>query len=302
MTPKPDSSTSAKPLLSWQQRAAYKVSTNRRKRQKQLSQQMTALYAIIGATVVLGLIVIVINWQNAGAARAVSCEQFPQYCVPMAGGATNTAYSAFESTDARALDAEPEAVAGVVRGMTSDNVPFIGDPDAPIQFRAVANYACSHCNTYHTNDLEPFIDEFVLTGQASLDYVLVTTTAAPQYAEIAAQAAFCAGEQGAFWEMSDELFRLGRAYGAGGFTLGQIGESASNMSLNRGALESCVSSGRYIPLLLDHQRFMQDYGVSGTPALLYRYSDDEDWTRLDGAFRGYDNMAEMTRRANGTSE
>ena len=186
--------------------------------------------------------------------------------------------------------------------MTADNVPFIGDPDAPVHFRTVSNFACSHCNTYHSGDLERFIDDFVLSGQATLDFVVVTTTASPQYAEIASQAAFCAGEQGAFWEFSDELYRLGRAYGSAGFTLGQISDSADTMDLDTDALVECVSSGRYIPLILDHQRFMQDNGVSATPTLLVRYGDDSEWTRIEGLYRGYDNMAEMTRRANSTTE
>lgn len=302
MTTKTGSTEQSNGLIPWRKRATYKAAKTRKKRQQQLRDQLSMLYGLLGITVVAGIVVILINWQNAGAARSVSCAQYPEFCVPMAGGATDSAYSAFEAPDARELDQDSEGAPGVVRGMSADNVPFIGDPDAPIHFRTVSNFACSHCNTYHTNDIERFIEEHVLTGEATMSFDIVTTTGGQQYAQTAAQAALCAGEQGAFWEMSDELFRLASAYGVGGFTLGQIEDSAAHMDLDSDELVSCVSSGRYVPLILEHEQFMRDYGVSGTPTLLVRYGDEGEWTRLDHSQRGYDSMVEMTERANAAAE
>lgn len=296
MSTQSKSSGKSRGLLPWRKRADYKPAKSRRSRQKQLREQQSMLYIVLGVTVIAAFIVILVNWQNAGAAKDVSCADYPQYCVPMANFSDD--YEEYETAGLREFDQEPTAVEGVVRGMTEDNVPFIGDPNAPIHFRTVSNFACSHCNTYHSNDLDAFIDSYVRTGQATLGFVIVTTTAAPELAEVASQAALCAGEQGAFWEMSDELYRLARAYGVSGFTMGQIEDSADNMGLDENELVSCVASGDYLPLLIEHQTFMQDYGVSGTPTLLVRYADDEEWTRLDGSLRGYDNMAQMTERAN----
>ncbi len=296
MSTQQTSSGESRAPLPWRKRASYKPAKSRRKRQKQLREQQSMLYVALGVTVVLGFVAILLNWQNAGATKTVSCESFPEYCVPMANLSND--YAAFEASGTRELDQESHGVAGVVRGMTEDNVPFIGDPGAPIHFRTVSNFACSHCNTYHSNDLAPFIEDYVMTGQATLGFVIVTTTAAPAYAEVASQAALCAGEQGAFWEMTDELYRLARAGGIGSFTMGQIGDSANDMGLNRNALINCVAAGKYSPLLIEHQMFMQDHGVSGTPTLLVRYAGQDEWTRIEGAYRGYANMAEMTERAN----
>lgn len=289
-------------LIPWRRRVTYAPGKTRRERSKQFRQQLNVLGGVLGLTIVVGLIVILINWQNAGAAKAVSCEEFPHYCAPLAGGAGNADYAGFEAPAARTLDQPSQGAEGVVRGMTADNVPFFGNPAAPIHFRVVTNFACSHCNSYHTTDLGRFFRDYVLTGQATLDLVLVTTTAAPAQAEVASLVAFCAGEQGAFWEMADELYRIARSSGVSAFNLNELRSSAKKMGLDDGALARCASSGRYYSLLSAHQRFMQENGVSGTPTLLVRYGDAAEWTRLEYSQRSYASMVAMTERAHATAQ
>lgn len=298
-SPQPPSPRS---LIPWRRRASYLPGKTRRERSKQYRQQLSVLSSLIGATIVVGAIFILINWQNAGAAKTVSCAEFPEYCVPLAGHAGNADYASFENPTVRTLDQDSRGAPGVVRGMTADNFPTLGDPTAPIHFRVVTNYACSHCNTYHTGDLNRFVEDYVLTGQATLDLALVTTTAAPPQAEVAVLTAFCAGEQGAFWEMTDELYRIARSSGVSAFNLNDLRSSARSMGLDAGELVQCASSGKYYPLLNAHQRFMQDNGVSGTPTLLVRFGNDPNWTRLEHSQRTYENMVAMTERARAATQ
>ena len=284
----------------WRSRTRFRVGKTRRERRTQYYQQIIVLAVLLGITIIAGLVFIIANWQGAGSAASVQCSSYPEFCVPLVDGAGDPAYAAFEAPTSRTLDLPSQAVEGVVRGMTEDNVPFIGNPDAPIHFRTVSNFACSHCNTYHTTDLDRFIRDYVLQGQATLGFVVVTNTAgSASAAGNAAQAAFCAGEQGAFWEMGVELFRLARTFGTeNGFALPQIRFSANAMGLDADALVSCIASQRYAPLLYEHQTFAQDNGVSGTPTLLVRFGDDTEWTRWEYTERDYAHMASMTERAN----
>ncbi len=276
----------------WRSRARYSPGRTRAERRAQYRQQIIALAVLLGVTIIAGVVFIIANWNGAGAAATVSCNSYPEYCVPSVDGAGDSAYAAFEAPESRALDLPSQGVEGVVRGMTEDNVPFIGNPNAPIHFRTVSNFACPHCATYHAQDLERFVNDYVLEGKATLGFVIVGN-------KTAAQAALCAGEQGAFWEMGVELFRLASVYGPdAGFTLPQIRLSADAMGLDANALLVCMDSKRYEPLLYEHQVFAQDNGVSGTPTLLVRFGDEGEWTRLDYSERGYANMASMTERAN----
>jgi len=292
-------STHVRSGLPWKTRAVYEVGKTRRRREVQLRSQTNVLLMTVLVSVVAVGLFIFFNWQGAaGESRAVSCADYPEYCVPFVGGLEGDAHLArAEAPDARTLDEESHGAEGVVRGFTEDEMPFIGDPDAPIHFRVVFDFSCSHCNSYHTVDLHEFVKDFVLPGQATLSVAIVSGVGG-EYSLTAAQAALCAGEQGAFWEMSDELFRLWRTMGAqNAYSLSTVEQSAKDMGLDATALTACILSRRYNALLNAQQLFATDNGVLATPTLLVSYGDSGVWTTLDSTQRGYSNMAEMTRAA-----
>ncbi len=292
-------SASLRQRLPWRSRVAYPVGKSRHQRQIQLRTQTNVLLmALLVAVVSVGLLIF-FNWREAtGDAKAVSCADYPEYCVPFVGGLQGDPELALaEAPAARTLDEASHGADGVVRGFSADSAPFIGDPHAPIHFRAVFDFSCGHCGTYHSADLHQFVKDFVLPGQATLS-VAILTGVGGQYSMTATQAALCAAEQGAFWEMSDELFRLSRTLGVqNGYSLAAIEQSAREMGLDAGALTRCIPSRRYELVRRAHQTFATDHAVRGTPTLLVSYGDSGEWTRLEHAQRGYASMAEMTRAA-----
>ncbi|RPI97804.1 MAG: hypothetical protein EHM39_08925 [Chloroflexi bacterium] len=278
-------------LIPWQARARYRPAKTPKQRRAQYQQQTSVLMMVLLVTVVVGGLFVLFNWRNAGAAKSVNCTDYPQYCVPLAGGSAE--HEDLEAAGARSLDEDSHGVDGVVR-YVDDNVVTIGNPAAPIHFRTVSDFACSHCNTYHSGDLHLFIEDYVMTGQATVGFVMTTGTGG-ESSVIASQAALCAGEQGAFWEMGDEFFRLARSQGVGsGFSVPQIRSSAERMGLDADELMQCVASSRYQLLLNDYSQFANDMGVTGTPTLLVSYGNGA-WTKVD---RGYATMVQMTEQAN----
>jgi len=282
--------------ISWRKRANFRIGSTRKQRQAQFQQQKTVLAITLLVTVVAGGLFMFLNWQGAGATKTLSCEDFPQYCVPLVGGAEGEGKIAEnESATTRTLDGESTAAAGVVRGFI-ENRPFLGDPNAPIQFVEFFDYACSHCQEFHEGDLRRFINDYVLTGKASFQSVMLSGTGGP-YSETANQAALCAGEQGAFWEMNDELYRLVMALGpANGFSDKRIRASAERMNLDADALITCMGSDRYRSFLLNYRTFSNDNGITGTPTILYRFGNEGSWQRTPD--RTYETLQSLTERAN----
>ena len=181
MTTKSQRSEKTRALF-WRSRAQFPVGRTRSERRAQYRRQVIALVALLSATLIVGALFIIANWEGAGTAITVSCNTYPEFCVPLADGAGDPAYAAFEAPESRVLDQPSQGTADVVRGMTEDNVPFIGNPDAPIHFRTVSNFACPHCATYHSTDLEQFVQDYVLEGKATLGFVIVGNEAAAQAA------------------------------------------------------------------------------------------------------------------------
>jgi len=279
-------------------RVTFEVAKSRHHRQVQYKDQLKVLALALSAVLVIGAVVIISNWNEAGGTQRVNCQNYPDYCVPLAGGATGEGEIAqAESASSREMY-ESNGADGVVRGFTSDNVPFIGNPDAITHFRVITDFSCSHCNDYHREDLARFTKDYVLKGKAVLESVM-TTGVGGTYSVTATQAALCAAEQGALWEMSDELYRLSRSMGVEtAYSLTQIKKSAGDMGLDTKQLMDCIASQRYTSMIQSYQTFAQDLGVTSTPTLLVRYGDSGDWIVLDNTQRSYGSMKAMVEGAN----
>ncbi len=295
---KSESAGSARGGKSKVARTPYEPGTTRRQRQDQYRRQMRLVWGVVAVALVLGGLIVFMNWRGVGTAKAVSCADFPDYCVPFAGGNAGQPFENFETAGVRTLDAAEEAESeadapNVVRGVTADGMPFIGNPDAPIQIAEVADYACPHCQNFHYGDLGRIMDDLVLTGQASFQVALTTGTGGV-YSEQASQVALCAGEQGAFWEMNDELYRLARSQGVGSaFTVANLLKSARDMGLDDDQLRQCLSSGKYRAALLDYSTFASNHGVTGTPTVLVNFG--QGWRIVS---RDYNTIADLVQRAN----
>ncbi len=281
----------------WRKRAGYKVGKTRKQRQEQYRTQMNFLIGAVVFTLIAAGIFTYLNWRGAGSTKAASCADFPEFCVPFAGGGSSSLLAKNEAPGVRELDEKSTAVDTVVRGYTADNRPFIGNPNAPVHIRVVPDFSCPHCRDYHEADLNRYVKDYVLTGKATLEFNFLTGVGGI-YSQTATEAAFCAGEQGAFWEMTGELYRLQGAYGAQeGFNRSRIAKSARDMGLDGDKLLRCVNSNRYSGLLDEYQTFANDMGVEGTPTVFVSYGTTGQWTKVDNP--AYTNLKSLTDSANG---
>jgi protein-disulfide isomerase len=278
----------------WGARTRFEVGNTRRQRQAQYKQQINTLVGVLGVTLVLGCVFILFNWNNGGSTKPLSCESYPKYCVPLAGGSSE--FASLEAPESRALDTPNSTAAPTVeRYIDANYIATLGNPNAPLHFVVVSDFACPHCQDYHKSDMPNIIDDLVLTGKATFGIVMVTGTGGA-YSEIASQAALCAGEQGAFWEFSDELFRLAESRGIDqAFSIKQLGSSAKDMGLDSKALTSCLSSTRYSAYLRQYSNFAGDNGVSGTPTILVSYGNTNQWSTVN---REFDSLKRLTDTAN----
>ena len=278
----------------WHARADYEIGKNRRQRQQQYRQQMNILIGVMVVTLAVGAVFVLANWNNIGGVNKITCAAFPDFCVPLAG--ESTVYEGLEAEGTRVLDAPSEGAPGVVRYVGAMSEPRIGNPDAPIHFITVSDYACPHCQTFHGGEVPRFIEDYVLTGQATFGFSLATWTGGA-FSELASQAALCAGEQGAFWEYSEEVFDAARAeHVSSAFSLGSLRNMARDMGLDVNEFEECVSSSRYALVLAENRNFAYDNGVSATPTVLVSYGGG--WTIVE---RNYISLANLTEAANASA-
>ena len=227
----------------------------------------------------------------------VLCGDYPQYCVPMAGGPIIEGWPV-ESPELRpAIDETAGVTAGVtdvVRGLSEAGAPFIGDPDAPIQFLEYFDFACPHCVDYYEEAIAPLIEQAVRSGQATFE-IRPMAFVAGELSLYAAYAMFCAGEQGALWEMSDALYEQYRVDGSQAYTLDRIQQIAGGLGLDGELLVQCITSNRYAAPMVSFNESFTDLGLTATPSMLVRYGPDEEWVKLED--RGLENLLRLVAEA-----
>ena len=85
--------------------------------------------------------------------------------------------------------------------------------------------------------------------------------------EVATQAAWCAGEQGKFWEFHHMLYRRQELWNRLAAPLERLREFAQDLNLDTAALKSCVESGRMQDRMQADKAYAQQLQVSSTPTM-----------------------------------
>lgn len=180
-----------------------------------------------------------------------------------------------QSATGRLIVPAPDVAPGVVRGTLEDGTAYIGSPDAPIVLAEFSDFSCPHCAEYST-EVERIITELVRTGQARYEFHMVTFVGG-QFSEIAAEAAFCAGEQGAFWEFRSFLFDIQRNESREAFNFGRMETAAIELWLDNDLFSLCMNSNRPASTLAADELLRTELDINSAPTVIYRPADSNNW-------------------------
>lgn len=140
-----------------------------------------------------------------------------------------------------------------------------GPEDAPVLIEEYADYLCGYCQMVATLTLPQVMERYVDTGRARFVFYDF-----PLHEESlpAAEAARCAGDQDAFWPMSEMLFTRMREWRTERDPVSKFGDYAEQLGLDGGQLEDCVESGKHRETVLRSQLRARQLGLSGTPTFI----------------------------------
>jgi protein-disulfide isomerase len=162
---------------------------------------------------------------------------------------------------------------GIPRDQTADGMFRLGSPDAPVEVREIFSFGCGHCANFHKTTFQTLLAEDLRGDQ--INFVMVPFSDPDSMALVYASAsAYCAGEQGQFWEMADVLFASLEQYGATAFYPERIQAGVEALGLDAEACETCLSAEGTIAWLNEANNqfatLVQEYPdeVTGTPTLV----------------------------------
>ena len=137
-----------------------------------------------------------------------------------------------------------------------DDDPALGPADAPVTIVEFSDFNCPYCRRFHAEVFPDLMAAY--PDQLRFVYRDYPITSAESL--VAAQAANCAGKQGAYWAYHDSLFNGELGLGAEAYAA-----YAQRLNLDADALGACIAAGGEQAEVESDARAASALGVSGTP-------------------------------------
>lgn len=151
----------------------------------------------------------------------------------------------------------------------------MGNTAAPIVVEEFSDFQCIACYRFWQNYEEEFITRYVAGGDVLFKYVPFSFLGNESIQ--AAEAAYCAEEEGKFWDYHDTLFLNWNGENAGNFSDKRLIAFAGSLGLDENNFRTCLNSNRYNDTVLEGLRYGKTVGVNATPTFLVNgklvYSD-----------------------------
>lgn len=157
---------------------------------------------------------------------------------------------------------------GIPVGFTEKGNAYIGNLDAPVVIEEYSDFQCPFCQRFNNQAMADLKKGAVADGDAVIIFRDYPLDFHPQ-AAAAANAARCAGEQGAvaYWDMHDALFDNFGSWSVNDPSDIFIGY-ASDIGIETAGFETCVREDRYAQKIQADLQEGQQKGVRGTPGFL----------------------------------
>jgi protein-disulfide isomerase len=155
-------------------------------------------------------------------------------------------------------------------GQTPEGFYYKGDAEAPVTVVEYADYTCPHCADFVSSSIyQQITEEYVANGQ--VQYIFHDYPLSPQTnAGVASEASYCAGDQGEFWAMHEEIFLTQQQWSTiqrqGAVTF--FGTLAEDLGLDSEMFATCMAEGTYQEHVAQARNSAMQAQIPGTPSFV----------------------------------
>ncbi|MBS3086108.1 DsbA family protein [Candidatus Pacearchaeota archaeon] len=186
-------------------------------------------------------------------------------------GNTNT-----DTTDTGTNDQAPINA----KALIENNDPVLGNADAGITILEFSDFQCPFCERAYSGAIADFkASSYFTNGEVNLIYKQFPLNSIHPYAQKAAEASLCAGEQGKFWEMHDMMFE-----NQAKLTVTDLNGYASQLGLNTAQFNACLDNGKFASEVSKETAQATSAGGQGTPFFVIVNTETDKSTVISGAY------------------
>ena len=157
--------------------------------------------------------------------------------------------------------------------------PVEGSADAPITIIEFGDYQCPKCDQWFQNEKPTITADYIDTDKAKLYFVDFPFLG--QDSDNAANASYCANDQGKFWEYHSTLYNNQGGINDGWANVSTLKQFAVDLGLDTAEFNNCVDSDKHKDRVDYNRQVGASHGVEGTPVFIVVDSDGKT-QRIDG--------------------
>jgi len=158
------------------------------------------------------------------------------------------------------MEEESFTIGGIDLSMAA---PVEGDEDAPITIIEFGDYQCPKCKAWFQNEKPQITSNYITKGIAKLYFLDSAWFGDDSIA--AAQATYCADDQGKFIEYHSTLYNKQAGIQDGWANLDALKQFANDLELDIEMFNQCLDSGIYADRVSHNTEVGASLGVVGTP-------------------------------------
>lgn len=145
-----------------------------------------------------------------------------------------------------------------------EELPALGNPDAPVVIDEYSDFQCPYCGQFALTTFHQIEQAYIATGQVK--FVFHNFAFLGLESQWAAEASYCAYEQGRFWEYHDVLFNNQAGENRGAFRKDNLKRFAQAIVADEAAFNRCLDSERYAEHVRQVRQEGSQRGVNSTPS------------------------------------
>lgn len=167
---------------------------------------------------------------------------------------------------------KPVDVTPVKNPIMRANVDFnaVGDPNAPVTLTNYSDFQCPYCGLFTEETEQQLLETYVNTGKVYFVFRTFGNFIGPE-SQAAGESAYCAGDQGKFWEYHDLLFSNQLGENKGTFNTRKLDAIAQYLDLDMNTFHTCISEKKYADRITQDGTDGIASGVQATPSFVLSY-------------------------------
>ena len=157
--------------------------------------------------------------------------------------------------------------------------PVFGATNAQISIVEFGDYQCTFCYKFHQNTFNNIQIEYIDSGK--VNYVYRDFPLNGHDSVLAAEASYCAGDQGKYWNYHNLLFTNWAGENTGWININSLIKFATKANLDISEFNKCLDTHKYYQKVMDNESYANKIGINATPSFLI--FDDKELIRIIGA-------------------